>query len=109
MKTILTIASLLMGVVGLLYLHEVYGGIKKHSPPCAPITMGTVVIVYTFAILGISLGGFGSISARKRIRLLPVNFTGCLLNIIVFALWVYWNINGTLLPYSDFCKKVGMG
>ena len=60
------VASAIFTAVAGLYLTEVWAGIQKHSPPCAPISGSTVWIFVAFTA------------------------------------------TGTLLPYDQFCLKVGM-
>jgi hypothetical protein len=108
MHPALAVIGIAFGVIALLYLKGVHGGIVKHSPACAPITEPIVLLVFAFSAGGAVLGVAGFLAARRRVLWLPVTLVACLLNISAFAMWGYWIGSKTLLPYDDWCTRVGM-
>ena len=108
LTVVLVVGALLMGTVALLYLHDVWTGIVKHSPPCAPITSGTTLIVFLFTGLGTALSGLILFGARRRQRWIPAALLAVLLNATELCIWAYWIGSKTLLPYDEWCTKVGM-
>jgi hypothetical protein len=109
MHPALAVLGITFGVIALLYLKQVHGGIVKHSPPCAPITAPIVLLVFTFTASGAALGVVGLLAARRWLLWLPVALLAVLLNAAAFTTWGYWIGSKTLLPYHDWCTKLGMG
>jgi len=105
----LALLGALFGVLALLYLREIHGGIVKHTPPCAPICRSTVFIVFAFTALGATVSVVGFLAARRRKLWLPVMLLAVFLNLTALSIWGYWVGSKTLLPYNDWCKKIGMG
>ncbi len=105
---VLALLGLLFAAVALSYLCEVWHGIAKHSPMCAPITGGTLLIVFAFTAIGAGVSAVGMFAARRRWRWIPVALLAVVLNAAAFSTWGYWVGNKMLLPYDQFCEKVGM-
>lgn len=100
--------SLLMATISWYYLNDVWAGIQKHTPPCAPIRGSTVLIFYAFTgVAALAAAAAIALSWRNRWRtccallVLVANLTAC-------ATWAHWNTHERLLPYAEFCAKTGM-
>ena len=104
----LALLGALFGVIALLSLKELHGWIVKHTPPCAPICRSTVLIVFAFTAIGVAISVVGFLAARRRRLWLPVVLLAVLLNVSALSIWGYWIASKTLLPYNDWCRKVGM-
>jgi hypothetical protein len=104
----LALLGVLFGVVAFLYLRDIHDGFIKHTPPCAPIRRSTVLIVFAFTAIGAGISVLGFLAARRRMLWFPVVLVAVFLNVAAFSTWGYWVGNKTLLPYDDWCRKVGM-
>lgn len=100
------VASVITGAVVVSYLADVHSGIVKHTPPCAPITILTVLTVFALTGIGAALGATGAWQAPRR--WLPVALLALALNGGAISVWGYWLGTETLLPYDAWCRKVGM-
>ena len=100
------VASAIMGVVVVWYLMDVRSGFAKHTPPCAPITVQTVLAVFALTGIGVALGAMGV--RRVSRRWLPVALLALALHVGALSVWGYWLGKGTVLPYDKWCEKVGM-
>ncbi len=113
MKKWITPGLVVLGVVIALisahYLHEVWGGISKHTPPCAPIGEKTVPAVFAFTAFGVIVAAGAATAARRRPLLLILALLAVLTNVVCFAIWTDWIRTEKLVPYDRFCEKIGMG
>jgi hypothetical protein len=97
-----------MAGISWFYLNDVWAGIRKHRPPCAPIRSQTVVVVYAFTMVGTLVGTTAvALSWRNRpwMACATLAVAG---NLAACATWAHWNVHEMLLPYAEFCAKVGM-
>lgn len=112
MRRFLGIALSVVGVLfagcSWLYLFEVWNGIQKHSPPCAPIRSSTVFLVFAFTAAGAVISLAAVPVARQRRNWRSVALLALFLNLAACATWGHWVANRMLLPYNQFCVKVGM-
>ena len=90
------------------YLFEVWDGIRKHTPPCAPIRSSTVFLVFAFTAVGAAISFAAAIVVVRRRNWTAVAMLALVLNLAACATWGYWIGNRMLLPYDRFCEKVGM-
>ncbi len=104
----LVLAGLVFAAVALSYLWEVYEGISKHTPPCAPIGRTTVSIVFGFITAGTFVCIVAVCGLLHRKTWLVVSILALVLNVAALSTWGYWIHKEMLLPYHDFCDKVGM-
>ena len=93
------------------YLMEVWRGIAIHTPRCAPITLSTVILVYAWTSAGILISAGGGVLSQRAGWSKAATAAFCLAtaNAICLSIWTFWRWCEMLLPYDDFCRKVGMG
>ena len=101
--------GLLFAGIARLYLDRVSGGIRGGYGGCAPICESTVVIVFAFSGMGVLISTGASFILRRRRFWLCLAIIAIIMNTAACATWGYWINKGMLLPYDDFCKKVGIG
>jgi hypothetical protein len=105
---VLSVVGVLFAVCSWLYLFEVWNGIQKHTPPCAPIRSSTVFLVFTFTAAGAVISFAAASAARQHRTWRSVALLALFLNLAACATWGFWIGNQRLLPYNQFCEKVGM-
>lgn len=104
----MTLVGLLSAGIAWMYLHEVWEGIRIHKPLCAPIGDTTVRLVFAFTTVGAVGCAAATILCRRRNRWAGVGILALVLNAAALLTWGYWITTDMLLPYDQFCDKVGM-
>ena len=104
----IAIAGMVFAIMSWHYLSQVWDGISKHTPPCAPIGADTVQAVFVFKATGIFLCIIAICFLFRRWGWISAAILSSVLNSAALFTWRYWIQNEMLLPYVDFCDKVGM-
>jgi len=104
----MTAIGFLFAGVSWKYLHDVWEGIRIHTPPCAPIGDTTVPIVFAFTAAGAAVCLAATMFLIRRWRWTSLAILALALNLAAISTWGYWIGNEMLLPYDQFCDKVGM-
>jgi len=102
------VVGILFAAVSWFYLNQVWGGIKIHTPLCAPIGNTTVPMVFGFTAAGAIVCIVAGIVVFRRWFWLSVAMIALVLNLAALSTWGYWIGNRMLLPYDQFVEKAEM-
>ena len=98
--------SVCIAVILFGYCCDIWSGIIKHDPPCAPITMFATSCVVLLGVTGLLAGAAALVFGRWLWR--AVAGLGCAGCATALGIWIHWLLSDQLLPYEQFVVKVGM-
>ncbi len=100
------LVALLAAIILILYSLDIWSGVIKRTPACAPITLFASSCVLGTALLG-AVAGAAAMSRGHPLATIAGSL-GVIACGAVAVLWVYWLTEGVLLPYDAFVLKTGM-
>lgn len=100
------LVALLVAILLIAYSRDIWSGVVKRTPACAPITLFASSCVFGLSLLG-AVAGAAAMSCGRPLANIAGSL-GAMTCGAVAVLWVYWLKAGVLLPYDAFVLKTGM-